>query len=80
MTTTCSSSTWTPRSGYASSDCKRTLGTNSRELALSSRTPMNWEGQLGVGYDPFAKPTMNDRNLRDPAVRRNVFGSLAARC
>jgi hypothetical protein len=34
---------------------------------------MNWEGQLGVGYDPFAKPTMNDRNLRIAAVCRVVF-------
>jgi hypothetical protein len=42
---------------------------------------MNWEGQLGVGYDPFAKPTMNDRNLRTTAIdHRQTMAAFPTIC
>jgi hypothetical protein len=40
---------------------------------------MNREGQLGVGYDPFAKPTMNDRNLRRGDVSNRRLADVADR-
>jgi hypothetical protein len=38
-------------------------------LAPSYRTGTDREGQQRVGYDPLAKPTMDDRSLRIAAVQ-----------
>jgi len=47
---------------------------SSKRGALRARD--DGEGQQTAGYDPFAKPSPDDRKLRIPAVQTLVFERL----
>jgi hypothetical protein len=41
-------------------------------MARSSRTGADRERQQRIGYDAFAEPTTNERNLREADLRRKT--------